>query len=88
MSKENAKRFVDELMSSKKLQKQLEEQKPETIEDVAAFAAAHKFSFNAEELKQVIEDFKFMQLPDDVLGKIYAGAIPTPANGQITDAIT
>ncbi len=88
MSKENAKLFIDELMSSKKLQKQLEEQKPATIEDVAAFAADHKFSFTAEELNEAIEELKAMQISDDVLGKIYAGAIPTPVNGQITDAVT
>ena len=88
MSKENAKAFIDELMGSKKLQKQLEAHKPASMEDVAAFAADHKFSFTAEELNEAIEELKAMQLPDDVLGKIYAGAIPTPVNGQITDAIT
>lgn len=88
MSKESAKKFAEEFVSSKKLQKQLEDHKPGSIEDVVAFAAVQNFSFSADDLKQVIEDYKDMQLSDDVLGKIYAGAIPTPVNGQITDSVT
>ena len=48
MSKENAKMFIDELMSSKKLQRRFEDQKPASAAEVAAFAADHKFSFTAE----------------------------------------
>ena len=88
MSKESAKKFAEELLGSKKLQKQLEAQKPGSIEDVVAFAAVQNFSFSAEDLKQVIEDYKDMQLSDDVLGKIYAGAYPTAVNNQITDSVT
>jgi predicted ribosomally synthesized peptide with nif11-like leader len=88
MSKENAKKFAEELMSSKKLQKLLEKQKPASLEDVTVFAATHKFSFTADELKETIDELKALQISDDVLEKIYAGAIPTPVNGQITDAVT
>ncbi len=88
MSKESAKKFAEELLLSKKLQKQLEVQKPESIEDVVAFAAVQNFSFSAEDLKQVIDEYKGMQLSDEVLGKIYAGAFPTAVNNQITDSVT
>lgn len=88
MSKLIAKKFAEELLSNQKLQKQLEEQKPQSIEDVVAFAAVQNFSFSAQDLKQVIEDYKAMQLSDDVLGKIYAGAYPTAVNNQITDSVT
>ncbi len=88
MSKESATKFAEELLSSKKLQKLLEDHKPETIEDVVAFAAVQNFSFSADDLKQVIEDYKAMPLSDDVLGKIYAGAYPTAVNNQITDSVT
>ena len=88
MSKLIAKKFAEELLSNQKLQRQLEDHKPGSIEDVVAFAAVQNYSFSADDLKQVIEDYKAMQLSDDVLGKIYAGAIPTPVNGQITDAVT
>ena len=88
MSKENAKKFAEELIGSQKLQKLLEEQKPASLEDVAAFAAAHKFSFTADELNEAIEELKAKQLSDDVLGKIYAGAYPTAINNQITDSVT
>ena len=88
MSKDNAKKFAEELLNSQKLQKKLEAQKPASMEDVAAFAADHKFSFTADDIKQVIEDFKALQLSDDVLGKIYAGAFPTAVNNQITESVT
>ena len=62
MSKLIAKKFAEELLSSQKLQRQLEDHKPASIEDVVAFAAVQNFSFSAEDLKQVIEDYKSMQL--------------------------
>jgi predicted ribosomally synthesized peptide with nif11-like leader len=88
MSKESAKTFAEELIGSKKLQKKLEAQKPTSLEDVIAFAAAQSFSFTVDELKETIEELKALQLSDDVLGKIYAGAFPTAINSQITDSIS
>ena len=70
MSKLIAKKFAEELLSNQKLQKQLEAHKPGSVEDVVAFAAVQNYSFSAEDLKQVIEDYKGMQLSDDVLRKI------------------
>lgn len=88
MSKENAKKFLDEFAQSGVLQKSLDEQKPSSPEELASFAGQSGFQFTKEEMKEALLAIGALKLSDDELGDVAAGAFPTPVNGQITDSVT
>lgn len=70
------------------MQRKFEKCNPASLGDVVAFAQKTGSSFSEEELKEVLTEIGAMPLSEEVLEKISAGAIPTPVNGQITDAVT
>jgi predicted ribosomally synthesized peptide with nif11-like leader len=88
MSKENAKKFLQELAQSDVLQKSLDEQKPSSPEELALFAGQSGFLFTKEEMKEVLLTIGALKLSDDELRGIAGGALPTPVSGQITDSVT
>jgi predicted ribosomally synthesized peptide with nif11-like leader len=88
MSKENAKQFLDVLARSEALQKNLDEQKPSSPEELAAFAQKAGFLFTKEEMKEALIGLGALVLSDEELGDIAGGVLPTPVNSQITDSIS
>lgn len=88
MSKENAQRFLDELAGSEKMQKELDELKPKTVEELISYAEKSKICFSREELKEILAEIGAIQLSDEELETVSAGAFPTAVNSQITDSVT
>lgn len=88
MSKESVKRFIEQLANSASMQKKFKKRNPASLGDVVAFAQKAGLSFSEEELKETLTEMGAMPLSEEMLEKISAGAIPTPVNGQITDAVT
>ena len=88
MSKENARNFLDELAQSETMQKELDELKPASVEELIAYAGKAQICFTREELKEVLTELGAIQLSDDELDQVSAGAFPTSVNSQITDSVT
>jgi predicted ribosomally synthesized peptide with nif11-like leader len=77
MSKENVKRFQDELNKNEALKKELEDFNPSSLEDLVSFAGEKGFIFTVDELKemqQVTEEVMKI-LPDDKLAQVSAGSL-------------
>ncbi len=77
MSKENVKKFFTELCVNEAMQ-----------EELAAIADKAGIHFTREEFLEVLAESGTIELSEEELGKISAGAYPTAVNSQITDAVT
>ena len=76
MSKENAKRFLEELAHSEALQKGLNELNPSSPEELISFADRADFLFNKDEMKEAMIDFGALIISDDELESVAGGAEP------------
>lgn len=75
MSKENAKRFQDELNKNESLQKELKDYNSSSFEDLVSFAGEKGFIFTVDEFKeiQLVTEKGTEPLSDDELAKVAGG---------------
>lgn len=75
MSKENVKRFQDELTGSKALQKKLKDINPSSLEDLVSFAAKAGFIFTVDEFKEMqqVTEKGTVKLSEEELARVSAG---------------
>ncbi|OQA10919.1 MAG: Nitrogen fixation protein of unknown function [Firmicutes bacterium ADurb.Bin373] len=67
MSKENAKRFQDELNKNESLQKELKDYNSSSFEDLVSFAGEKGYFFTVDEFKEI------QIMSDDELAQVSAG---------------
>ncbi|MDD4169462.1 MAG: Nif11-like leader peptide family natural product precursor [Desulfotomaculaceae bacterium] len=77
MSKENVKRFQDELIKNEALKKELKDFNPSSKEDLVSFAGEKGFIFTVDEFKEMQQVTKKETeiLSDDKLAQVSAGAL-------------
>lgn len=82
MSKENIKKFQEELQTNTELKEKLGDIKLsyENLEDLVSFAKEVGFDFTLEELKEVISKPVVEELSYDELDKVVAGATDPKGN--------
>ncbi|MDD4169448.1 MAG: Nif11-like leader peptide family RiPP precursor [Desulfotomaculaceae bacterium] len=83
MSKENAKRFQDELNKNESLQKELEDYNSSSYEDLVSFAGEKGFIFTVDEFKeiQLVPKKGTKILSDDELAQVAGGGYYWPVKG-------
>lgn len=77
MSKENVKKFIQEIAKNEAIQEQ-----------VVLLAQKVNIIFTRKELIEALAKAEIVQLKDEELVKVSGGAIPTAVNSQITDSVT